>query len=544
MPDPIKVAEQDQTASNQSTVGWQGPEDSIVFDPEAMQALLADLDKPVYGVQVDNNYGLTHKGRLVDDTRSNQNAAATPPLPAEQLGSRTFKTDYGVKLAYYGGAMASAISSEEMVIALGQNGAMGSFGAAGNVPDRIESAIHKIQNALPQGPYLFNLIHSPYEEALERRAVELYLQHAVRVVEASAFLDLTPHIVHYRAAGLSRAANGDVEIKNRVIAKLSRTEVATHFMRPAPDKILNALVADGRITQEQASLARLVPMADDVTVEGDSGGHTDNRPLLGLIPTMIALRDQQRQENGYAQIIRVGAAGGISTPHAALGAFMMGADYVVTGSVNQACIESGASNHTKKLLAEAGMADVTMAPSSDMFEMGVKVQVLKKGTLFAMRAQKLYTLYTEYESLEAIPAEERNKLEKQIFQKPLESIWQETVDFFTQRDPKQIERANQNPKRKMALVFRWYLGLSSRWSAAGTAGREMDYQVWCGPSMGTFNDWVRGTYMEKWDNRKVADVALQIMTGAAYQYRARSLEMQGILLPTQATRYFLSTPLA
>ena len=74
----------------------------------------------------------------------------------------------------------------------------------------------------------------------------------------------------------------------------------------------------------------------------------------------------------------------------------MGAAYVVTGSVNQACVESGASEHTKNLLAHADMADVMMAPAADMFEMGVKVQVLKKGTLFPMRAQKLYELYHRF----------------------------------------------------------------------------------------------------------------------------------------------------
>ena len=62
--------------------------------------------------------------------------------------------------------------------------------------------------------------------------------------------------------------------------------------------------------------------------------------------------------------IRVGAAGGISTPESALAAFMMGAAYIVTGSVNQACIEAGASDYSKKLLAQAEMADVIMAPRS------------------------------------------------------------------------------------------------------------------------------------------------------------------------------------
>ena len=76
-----------------------------------------------------------------------------------------------------------------------------------------------------------------------------------------------------------------------------------------------------------------------------------------------------------------------------------------------------------------------MAPAADMFEMGVKVQVLKRGTLFAMRAAKLYELYRTHPSLEAIPAAERVRLEKDLFRAPLESIWNETREFFRERDP-------------------------------------------------------------------------------------------------------------
>jgi len=80
----------------------------------------------------------------------------------------------------------------------------------------------------------------------------------------------------------------------------------------------------------------------------------------------------------------------------------------------------------------------------------------------------------------------------------------------------------------MALIFRWYLGLSSNWANAGTSDRVLDYQIWCGPAMGAFNDWVKGSYLEQYENRKVADVALQIMEGAAYLYRIQSLKMQGV----------------
>jgi PfaD family protein len=328
-----------------------------------------------------------------------------------------------------------------------------------------------------------------------------------------------------------------VVIHNHVIAKLSRTEVAAQFLQPAPEKMLDSLLAAGRITAGQARLARLVPVADDITAEADSGGHTDQRPLVCLLPTMLALRDEMQARYGYAQPPRVGVGGGIGTPEAVLATYMMGAAYVVTGSINQATVEAGTSAHTKALLAGAAMTDVAMAPSADMFEMGGRVQVLKKGTLFAMRAQKLYELYSSYDSIEDIPASERERQEAKVFQRSLAEVWADTEAFFAQRDPAQLEKARQNPKMKMALIFRWYLGLASRWSCAGEAGREMDYQIWCGPVMGTFNDWARGTCLEQPQNRRVADVALHLLQGCAYRYRLQSLRVQGVPLPAELDLY-------
>jgi PfaD family protein len=337
--------------------------------------------------------------------------------------------------------------------------------------------------------------------------------------------------------------DGSPDIQNRVIAKISRKEIARRFMRPAPQDILQALVSEGKITQQQANLAQKVPVADDITVEADSGGHTDNRPLLCLIPTMIAERNAVQEEQHYPTPVRIGAAGGISTPESALAALMAGAAYIVTGSINQSCVESAASEHTRDLLAKADMADVIMAPAADMFEMGVKVQVLKRGTMFAMRASKLYDTYRDYESVEAIPEKTRKQIEEQILQRSMDEVWKDTVTFFEKRDPKQIQKAEANPKHKMALIFRWYLGLSSRWSSRGEPGREMDYQIWCGPAMGTFNDWVGGTYLETMANRHVADINLHILTGAAYLYRIRILEAQGVVFPEDVKSYLPQAPL-
>lgn len=534
----MTVSEATPTTTS-STATWQGLPHQIAFDEAGMLAALQHLDQPCYIVRVGGRVGVATSGTpATAGTPGTAELLATlPPVQPATLGDTAFRQAYGVRYTYMAGAMANGIASADLVIALGKAGMLGSFGAAGIMGTRLANAIQQVQQALPDAPYAFNLIHSPAEEAMERGAVELYLQHGVPTVEASAFLALTPHVVRYRIAGLERAPDGSITRRNRVIAKISRREVATQFMQPAPARLLADLVAQGWITPAQAELAQHVPVADDITVEADSGGHTDNRPLVALLPAIQALRDEVQAQYAYAEPIRVGAGGGIGTPQAALAAYMMGAAYVVTGSINQGCVEAGTSAHTRKLLAEAGIADVIMAPSADMFEMGVKVQLLKRGTLFPMRAQKLYEVYQSYESLDAIPADERAKLEKQIFRRSFDEVWADTVAFFQERDPEQIERANANPRRKMALVFRWYLGLSSRWSTRGEAGREMDYQVWCGPAMGAFNDWVRGTYLEAPDNRRVADVAHHMLTGTALLYRLQSARLQAVNFPAHFYRY-------
>lgn len=521
---------------------WTGPPS---FDAAGMKAALNDLSQPCYIVRDGARIGIGIGGQIHAGAVGGgyEVLAIAPIIDPANFGDSDFRAAHGVRYAYSSGAMANGIASEDVVIAMGRAGLLGSFGAAGLVPPRVKAAIEKIQAALPNGPYAFNLIHSPSEEAMERNAVALYLEHGVHTVEASAFLDLTPHVVWYRAAGLSRNPDGSVNIGNRVIAKISRREVATQFMKPAPERLLRPLVEQGLITAEQAELALRVPVADDITCEADSGGHTDNRPLVSLLPAILALRDEIQAEFNYSTPLRVGAAGGIGTPSAALAAFMMGAAYVVTGSINQSALEAGASAHTKKLLAQADMADVMMAPAADMFEMGVKVQLLKRGTMFPMRAQRLYELYVEHDSVESLPEDERAKLEKQVFKRPIDDIWRDTVAYFTERDPDQITRAENNPKRKMALIFRWYLGLSSRWSNGGEKGRELDYQIWCGPSMGAFNAWVKGTYLEAPENRHIADIAEHMMRGTAFLYRAQTLKMQGVVLDPALTAYVPEKPL-
>ena len=239
---------------------------------------------------------------------------------------------------------------------------------------------------------------------------------------------------------------------------------------------------------------------------------------MALLPELLALRDRVVAEEGFAARgieVHVGAAGGLGTPDAVWGAFALGADYVLTGSVNQATREAGTSDMVKEMLATASFTDVASGPAPDMFELGAKVQVLSRGSMYAQRAQRLYDIYKAYDSMEAIPEKDRKRIEKQMFHRPLAEVWEGTRGYWQARDPRQVEKAERDPRHKMALTFRWYLGMTSRWAREGTDGRKRDFQIWCGPSMGAFNAWAKGTELEAVENRTIASVAQALLLGAA-----------------------------
>ncbi len=531
--------------------GWRG-EGLPAFAPADLAAAIHRIRERAF-VVVDpetGRYGIAHGGALTetdsamdtgtdtgtDTSGSFQVTAVLPAMYPEWLGDRSFNDVHGTRFPYVTGAMANGIATTRLVIEMARAGCLGFFGAAGLTRDVVEVAIDELTAALDDSgaPWGCNLIHSPQEPALEQAVADLYIERGVRRVSAAAFMGLTPAIVRYAYSGISVDATGVVRRPNAVFAKISRPEVARHFMHPAPAAMLADLVARGRLTAAEAELATSLPVAEDITVESDSGGHTDNRPLGPLFSSIQAARDEAMATYGYVRPIRLGAAGGIGTPQAAAAAFALGASYILTGTVNESCVESGLSAAGKQMLAAADIADVTMAPAADMFELGVNLQVLKRGTMFAPRARKLYDLYRTYPSLDAIPPAERDELESKILGTSIAECWRATCEFWNERDPHQVAEAERDPRHKMALVFRSYLGLSSRWSIQGAADRRLDYQIWCGPAMGAFNAWTAGTFLADPANRTVVQVARNLLEGAAVVTRAHQFRTYGVPVPSEA----------
>ncbi|MFH9857966.1 ACP S-malonyltransferase [Streptomyces sp. NPDC017202] len=461
-------------------------------------------------------------------------AGSAPPLPggpadgvpgptAERLGSAAFRADYGVRYAYLAGSMYKGIASTELVARMGRAGLLGYFGTGGLRTERIEAAIAALRAELgPGGGFGMNLLHALHDPALEEATARLFLRHGVRFVEASGFTQPTRALVLYRLSGAHRDGAGRAVAPNRLLAKVSRPEVATAFMEPAPEALVRGLLADGLLTAAEAEAGRALPLAGEVCAEADSGGHTDAAVAYTLMPAMTGLRDRIVAERGYPDGIRVGAAGGLGAPESLAAAFVLGADFVVTGSVNQCTPQAGTSDAVKDLLAQADVQDTGYAPAGDMFEIGARVQVLRRGTLFAARANKLYQAYRRYDGLEAIDAKLRRTIEDGWFRRDLEQVWKETREHYLRTGrPQEVERAERDPKHRMALVFRWYFVHSTRTAMRGDPAERVNYQIHTGPAIGAFNRFAAGTALADWRNRHVDAVAEALMAGAAEVLRDR-----------------------
>jgi trans-AT polyketide synthase/acyltransferase/oxidoreductase domain-containing protein len=443
-------------------------------------------------------------------------AAAPVPITAATLGAETFRRTYRTRYAYVAGAMYSGIASPALVVRMGKAGLIGFLGSGGLRLSVIEDAIRRIQDELRNGePYGVNLLHHADDPALEAETADLLLRCDVRNVEAAAYMEMTAPLVHFRFKGAYRDGQGRPAALRQVMAKVSRPEVARAFLNPPPDALLRNLVAAGKLSDVEAAIARELPVSEDLCVEADSGGHTDGGVAYALMPAMRQLRDELVRTHRFRMPIRLGAAGGIGTPLAAAAAFMLGADFILTGSINQCSPEAGTSDAVKDMLQRMDVQDTAYAPAGDMFELGAKVQVMKKGVLFPGRANKLHDLYRQYESIEAMEPAVRDLVERRYLRRGIDEVWADTRRHYLERRPAEIERAERNPKHKMALIFKWYFARTTRLAVEGDVGQAADFQVHCGPAMGAFNRFARGTDLESWRARHVDVMADRLMRGAA-----------------------------
>lgn len=423
----------------------------------------------------------------VDRARS---AFVAPPQP----GNAAFRARFGVDQAVVIGGMGHGVGSVALVQKLASAGFLAFLGADGLSDAELRSSLTELRSRLGNRPFGVNVRGRAGDGAAADARLRLLTEQRVGSIEVGGFHQVSRSLVRYRLTRLTRGPDGSVRPANRLVAKVTRPETAEAFLSPPPPALVAALLAAGEIEHEAATLAPRVPMADAVVALGDCGGDTDSGTLLALLPLVLRLRDR------LAANVAVGAGGGIGTPAAAAAAFLIGADFVQVGSVMQCTPEAGISDQAKDMLAKMSVQDTELAPSEDWFDWGGKVRVLKRGSLFAARASKLYDLYRFHERWDLVPAAERQRIEQNYLGAPFD-------DILASVRAEQPSVAAVSGREQMALVFRRYLADARRRAIAGSTERSADLQIWTGPALGAFNDWVRGTALEDWRRRDAVSVA-------------------------------------
>ncbi len=426
-------------------------------------------------------------GRLPSPARPVSFAAPT----ADTLGAATFRERYGLRRAYLLGALYGGISGREMLGAAAKAGLLGFLGTGGLPLDEVDGRLRDLAGELGLGgSFGVNLLYRHGAPEEESALVDLLLRHGVDLVEASGFPLITPALVRFRLKG------------GRIIAKVSRTDVAAEFLAPPPERLVARLLEAGEVTAEEARAAAGRPMADDLCVEADGGWLSGTADLLTLLPAVLRLRDTTAT-GGHR--VHVGCAGGIGTPEAAGAAFLLGADFVLTGSVNQCSVEAATSAEVKDILQEAREYDVDTAPWAELFDLGVQARYLKRGLFFPARASRLHELWRRHGSLAELDDETRSQV----------------LDRYLGGEAPAPAAAGSTPEQQLAAVFRGYFTRGFRLAVSGDQRSRVDYLVHCGPAMGAFNQVVADTELHPWRSRTVEAIADTLMDGAAVHLAAR-----------------------
>ncbi|WP_421109279.1 ACP S-malonyltransferase [Streptomyces sp. NEAU-S77] len=423
----------------------------------------------------------------------------TPAVHADALGARSFRERYGLRRAYLVGSMYGGVSGTHLVRSAAKAGLLGFLGVGGLSADETERQLRGAVDELgPGGAFGVNFLYRHGAPGQEAVLVDALLRHGIDLVEASGFPLITEQLVRFRLKG------------GRILAKVSRTDAAAAFLAPPPEPLVARLLAAGAVTEAEARAAADRPMADDLCVEAEGGWLSGTADLLSLLPATLRLRDRSALP-GHR--VHIGCAGGIGTPEAVAAAFLMGAEFVLTGSVNQCAVEAATSDQVKEILQELHEYDVAAAPWGELFELGVQARYVKRGLLFPARASRLHELWRRHGSLTEIDDDTRT----QVFHR-----------YLGGEASSPAPAPGTEPKAALAALFREYFARGLRLALTGDQRSRVDYLIHCGPSMGAFNQAVAGTPLEHRRARTVEAIADTLMEGAAEHVngRLRSLHTQ------------------
>ncbi len=509
--------------------------EAIDFRPHSWLPHLQDLSQPLVFAREGKKVGIVPGARQLRSLMYAERSticAMLPPQKLSDLGNKSFQKTHGVNYSYCVAPFEREVCNPELVASLINNGILAFCPVDYMSNHKVNETISKLRSLTDGKAFGLGFKYHPHHPSLEESMMELFVSADVPLLYISHYVQATKALVHYRLTGVFADEKGNPLAKHQLFVRVPHAGLAEYFSQPAPTDIIEALVADGKLTEEEGQLGLKLPLSQDIVVDGDVSRAGGKQDVVSLFPS---LRHSLRKTRTSRKCeVRIGVAGELATPEAVNAAFKMGADFVVTGAVNGLAKEAGGSQKRKELLAKAKPEDFTTAPSYEYLDADFRVRVTKFGTMFATKASRLEELYRSTDSLEALTREGLSFMEKKIFLCSLTEAYEKAEPFLRQWWPALVEQATTSPKIRASLLLKWYLYESSQWAIDGIKERQMDYQVRGDSAVGSFNIWRENSDFADLENISAKQIALNLLKGAAVISRMQVLREHGVPIPKEA----------
>lgn len=426
-----------------------------------------------------------------------ENAKEFQSKNISNLGSKDFREEYNVNYAYVVSGLKRGITGVEVAKKLYKNKILGFVGIDCLDKEEVKKIIEHAKTEIPPEYLGVHFSNDLYDSDRAEKIINYLIEQNICNIEVSDFVKPSKELIKYRLKGIRVASNGKITFSNKILVHASTIKCAKAFMNPISDKLLKEMVLAGDITEEIAALAVTVPICDDICIDDEWHG----------MEAIGKLRDIGNI-NTYVKNIRFGIGGRIGGPASVALAFFCGADFVVTTAINQCTIEANTSEYVKELLQDATENDFAYAPTDELFEFGLRTSVLKKGSLYHIRATKIYEIYCQYNGIEDIPLDIRNTIFMKYYKTSLEEVF---ANITKQMNEEEVRRLEGRPKEKMGLIFKWLLVKSFKDACVGNIENKANYLVLASREMADLNRFFENTEHFAWGNRSVVDIAVGLM---------------------------------
>jgi trans-AT polyketide synthase/acyltransferase/oxidoreductase domain-containing protein len=400
---------------------------------------------------------------------------------------------YRLRLPYLVDALPCGVSGPAMLRRLAGAGLLGFLGTRRRSAAQVAADVRDLSPEDVRGRWGIELPAERLDPGRAREIVSLALEAGVARAVTDGWAGVSPQLVRWRFTRGSTGAG-----PRRLLVRVAGSDQAAAFLCPAPAGLVAQLVRSGELDEAEADEARRRPVATEICVQPEPDGGSTASLLMSVLR---ATREASGNGEGRREPVSVGV-GGIGTPEEVASALLLGADFLVTGAINACTPQARTCDAVKDLLATVTMADTVLAPSADLFRQGGREHMVRKATLFPVRAAHLYGLHLARVSPAELSPATRQVLESDYFGEPLDQV--------TASEP-----------RPANLLGR-YFDLGTEAALAGRADQQLNWYIPGGPEMGAFNNAAGRVGLADWRARDV-DVVAERLTAAGAQLLDRRL---------------------